>query len=60
MFRKMFNIYLELLAEGLDLVGTIVSLPSALLLDLGSVLHSLAYQVQNRNNEDNNNDYGQE
>ena len=60
MFRKMFNIYLELLAEGLDVIGVVLQLPSAIILDLGNALHNIAYQVQNRNNEDNNNDYGQE
>ena len=56
----MFNIYLELLAEGLDVIGVVLQLPSAIILDLGNALHNIAYQVQNRNNEDNNNDYGQE
>ncbi len=46
------NIFLETLAEALDLVGAVLSLPGAFVLDLGAALHNLAYSIQHRN--DNN------
>lgn len=56
------NIFLEALAEALDLVGAVLSLPGAFVLDLGAALHNLAYSIQHRNdnNDEQYNGDGQE
>ena len=56
------NIFLEALAEALDLVGAVFSLPGALVLDLWAFLHNLAYSLQHRNdnNDEQYNGDGQE
>ena len=56
------NIFLETIAEALDLVGAVLSLPGAFVLDLGAALHNLAYSIQHRNdnNDEQYNGDGQE
>jgi len=56
----MINIFIETLAEALDLVGAVLSIPGAVVLDIGGFLHNLAYSLQNRNNDAQNNGDGQE
>ena len=47
------NIIIEFLAEVVDVVGSILSVPASIVLDLGSYLHMMAVMVQNRNNDIN-------
>lgn len=56
------NIFLETIAEALDLVGAVLSLPGAFVLDMGAFLHNLAYSIQHRNdnNDEQYNGDGQE
>lgn len=47
------NIIIEFLAEVVDFVGSVLSVPASIILDLGSYLHMVAVMVQNRNNDIN-------
>lgn len=42
------NTFLEILAQGFDFIGAVISIPGAIVLDIGSYLHNLAYSIQNR------------
>lgn len=48
------NTFLEILAQGFDFIGAVISIPGAIVLDIGSYLHNLAYSIQNRMGGDEN------
>lgn len=58
--RKIMNVILEFFAEVIDFVAVILELPSAILTDMGNFFHYAAIKVQNRNNDEEQGDYGQE
>lgn len=54
------NVILEFFAEVIDFVAVILELPSAILTDMGNFFHYAAIKMQNRNNDEEQGDYGQE
>ena len=45
------NIIIEILAEIVDTIGAVLSVPASIVLDLGGYLHMMAITIQNRNND---------